>query len=173
MSNSESQVSKELFLANFEKLSARIEQLTSEISFLKGKLDKTNLINRSFGLKALKNSQPLGFAKEVSGIGSPTKDYKLSIRAISEEWKGRKNDILIAIRQQEKETHSDVKALGIRIPISDIKTIRVLAQEILSLLFIACELKNTEINDILRDILQDINNNGKKLITEIKQKMVV
>ena len=173
MSNSESQVSKELFLANFEKLSARIEQLTSEISFLKGKLDKTNLINRSFGLKALKNSQPLGFAKDVAGIGSPTKDYKLSIRAISEEWKGRKNDILIAIRQQEKETHSDVKALGIRIPISDIKNIRVLTQEVLSLLFIACELRGIDINDILRDILQDINNNGKKLITEIKQKMVI
>jgi len=173
MSDSESHVSKELFLGNFEKLSAKIEQLTSEISFMKDKLDKSNIINRSFGLKALKNSQPLEFAKDVAGIGSPTKDYKLSIRAISEEWKGRKNDILIAIRQQEKETHSDVKALGIRIPISDIKNIRVLTQDILSLLFVACELKNIDINDILRDILQEINKNGKKLVNEIKQKMVV
>jgi len=173
MSNSESHVSKELFLANFEKLSARVEQLTSEISLMKGKLDKTNLINRSFGLKALKNSQPLDFAKDVMGIGSPTKDYKLSIRAISEEWKGRKNDVLIAIRQQDKESRSDVKSLGIRIPISDIKNIRVLTQEVLSLLFIACELKNTDINDILRDILQEINKNSKKMINEIKQKMII
>ena len=173
MSNGENIVSKELFLANFEKLSAKIEQLTSEISFLKGKLDKSNIVNRSFGLKALKNSQPLEFAKDVSGIGSPTKEYKLSIRAISEEWKGRKNDVLIAIRQQEKETHSDIKALGIRIPISDIRNIRLLTQEILSLLFIACELKGSEINDILRDILQEINKDGKKLVNEIKQKMVI
>jgi hypothetical protein len=173
MSNRESNVSKELFLANFEKLSARVEQLTSEISLLKGKLDKTNLINRSFGLKALKNSQPLDFAKDVMGIGSPTKDYKLSIRAISEEWKGRKNDVLIAIRQQDKESRSDVKSLGIRIPISDIKNIRILTQEVLSLLFIACELKNTDINDILRDILQEINKNSKKMINEIKQKMIL
>jgi hypothetical protein len=173
MSNRESHVSKELFLANFEKLSARVEQLTSEISLMKSKLDKTNLINRSFGLKALKNSQPLEFAKDVMGIGSPTKDYKLSIRAISEEWKGRKNDVLIVIRQQDKESRSDVKSLGIRIPISDIKNIRVLTQEVLSLLFIACELKNTDINDILRDILQEINKNSKKMINEIKRKMII
>ena len=173
MSNGENLVSRELFLANFEKLSAKIEQLTSEMSFMKGKLDKSNIVNRSFGLKALKKSQPLEFAKDVAGVGSPTKEYKFSIRAISEEWKGRKNDVLIAIRQQEKETHSDIKALGIRIPISDIKNIRVLTQEVLSLLFIACELKGIAINDILRDILQEINNNGKKLISEIKQKMVI
>ena len=172
MTKVESFVDKELFLANFEKLSAKIEQLTSEVSLLKGKLDKSNVINRSFGLKALKNSQPLEFAKDVAGIGSPTKDYKLSIRAISEEWKGRKNDILVAVRQQEKESHADIKALGIRIPISDIKNIRVLTQEVLSLLFIACELKNIDINDILRDILQEINKNGKKIVNEIKQKMV-
>ena len=173
MSNGESYVDKELFLANFEKLSAKVEQLTSEFFLMKGKLNKTNTINRSFGLKALKNSQRLEFANDVAGVGSPTKEYLLSIRAISEEWKGRKNDVLIAIRQQEKETHSDIKALGIRIPISDIKNIRVLTQEILSLLFIACELKGIDINDILRDILQEINNNGKKLVAEIKQKMVI
>ena len=59
MSNGENLVSRELFLANFEKLSAKIEQLTSEMSFMKGKLDKSNIVNRSFGLKALKKSQPL------------------------------------------------------------------------------------------------------------------
>ena len=173
MSNDEIHVDKELFLENFEKLSLKIEQLTSEFSKVKTKFDKSNQINRSFGLKSLRNSQPLDFAKDVMGIGSPTKEYLLSIRAISEEWKGRKNDVLIAIRQQEKETHSDIKSLGIRIPMSDIKKLSVLTQEILSILFISCEMKNIDINVILRDILEEINNNSKKMINEIKQKMTI
>ncbi|MFX1275094.1 MAG: hypothetical protein ACFFBP_06395 [Promethearchaeota archaeon] len=173
MNQSNAIVDKELFLKNMEQLSLKIEQLTDEFSNIKNKLNKSNLINRSFGLKALHNSHTLDFAKDVPGIGSPTKDYKLSIRAISEEWKGRKNDILIAIRQQEKETHADVKSLGIRIPISDVKTLRVLTQEILSILYVACELKAIDINQLLRDILIEINQNGKKILNEIKEKMKV
>ena len=128
---------EELFLEKFEKLSLKVEQLTNEISKMKEKLDKSYKVNRVFGLKTLRNSTQLEFAKDVFGIGSPTKRYLLSIRAITEEWKGRKNDILLTIRQQEKETHLDLKALGIRIPINDIKNISMLAKEILSLLYVS------------------------------------
>ncbi|MFX0040597.1 MAG: hypothetical protein ACFFCY_08850 [Promethearchaeota archaeon] len=164
--------SEEIFLKKFEKLSLKIEQLTEEISKMKTKLDKNYKLNRTFGLKTIRNSEPLDFAKDVMGIGSPTKRYLLSLRAITEVWKGRKNDILITIRQQEKETHMDLKALGIRIPINDIKSIRVLAKEVLSLLYISCELRGLAINEILREIITDINEEGHKMVQEIKQKMV-
>ena len=163
--------SEELFLDKFEKLALRIEQLTDEISKMKAKLDKNYKVNRTFGLKSVRNSEPLNFARDVMGIGSPTKRYLLSLRAITEEWKGRKNDVLITIRQQEKETQMDLKALGIRIPINDIKNIRVLAKQILSLLYISCELRGLAINEILREILTEINDEGHKMVQEIKQKM--
>ncbi len=163
--------SEELFLDKFEKLALRIEQLTDEISKMKAKLDKNYKVNRTFGLKSVRNSEPLKFARDVMGIGSPTKRYLLSLRAITEEWKGRKNDVLITIRQQEKETQMDLKALGIRIPINDIKNIRVLAKQILSLLYISCELRGLTINEILREILTEINEEGHKMVQEIKQKM--
>ena len=164
--------SEEIFIKKFEKLALKIEQLTDEISKMKAKLDKNYKVNRTFGLKTVRNSQPLNFARDVMGIGSPTKRYLLSLRAITEEWKGRKNDILITIRQQEKETQMDLKALGIRIPISDIKNIRVLAKQILSLLYISCELRGLAINEILREVLTEINEEGNKMVQEIKQKMV-
>ncbi len=164
---------EELFLEKFEKLSLRVEQLTDEISKMKVKLDKNYRLNRTFGLKTIRNSEPLEFAKDVSGIGSPTKKYILSLRAISEEWKGRKNDILITIRQQEKETNMDLKALGIRIPIKDVKKISMLTKEIISLLYVSCDLHGLAINEILRDILTEINENGYKIVQEIKQKMVL
>jgi hypothetical protein len=169
----ENNVDKDLFLDKIEKLSLEIEKLTSEVYQMKHKLDKSNKINRSFGLKSLDSSEPLNFAKDVFGIGSPTKRYLLSIRAITEMWKNRKNDFLITIRQQEKETHKDLKALGIRIPIDDIKQIRTLSREILSLLYIACELKGVEINEILRDILLEINEEGLEMVREIRNKMVL
>ena len=171
MSNYESNV-EELFLEKFEKLALKVEQLTDEISKMKDKLDKNYKLNRTFGLKTIRNSEPLEFAKDIMGIGSPTKRYLLSLRAITEEWKGRKNDILLTIRQQEQETHLDLKALGIRIPINDIKNISLLAKEILSLLYISCDLHGTSINEILRDIITEINENGYKMVQEIKQKMV-
>lgn len=164
---------EEVFLKKFEKLALKIEQLTDEISKMKTKLDKNYKLNRTFGLKTIRNSEPLNFAKDVFGIGSPTKRYLLSLRAITEEWKGRKNDILITIRQQEQETHMDLKALGIRIPISDIKNIRVLAKQILSLLYISCELRGLAINEILREIITEINNEGHKMVQEIRQKMII
>ncbi|MFX1503128.1 MAG: hypothetical protein ACFFDH_19365 [Promethearchaeota archaeon] len=164
--------SEEIFLKKFEKLALNIEQLTDEISKMKSKLDKNYKINRTFGLKTVRNSESLNFARDIMGIGSPTKRYLMSLRAVTEEWKGRKNDILITIRQQEKETHMDLKALGIRIPISDIKNIRVLSKQILSLLYISCELRGIAINEILRDILTEINEEGTKMVQEIKQKMV-
>ncbi len=172
MSLNENGLDKELFLEKFEYLSLRIEQLTDEITSMKNKMDKSNKINRSFGLKAIRNSTALDFAKDVPGISSPTKRYLLSMRAISEEWKGRKNDILLTIRQQESETHMDLKALGIRIPVGDIQTISALTKEVISLLYVASELKGLEINEILRDILTDINNNSSKMIQELKSKML-
>ena len=162
---------RELFLEKFGKLSLKVEQLTDEISFMKRKFDKMNKFNRSFGLKSLRNSEPLDFAQDVNGIGSPTKRYVLSIRAITEEWKGRKNDILITIRQFDNETSQDLKSLGIRIPINDIRNIRLLTKEIISLLYIACELRGVEINEILREILTEINRAGPKMLSEIKEKM--
>jgi hypothetical protein len=171
MSDYESNV-EELFLEKFEKLALKVEQLTDEISKMKNKLDKNYKINRTFGLKTIRNSEPLNFTKDIVGVGSPTKRYLLSLRAITEEWKGRKNDILITIRQQEKETHMDLKALGIRIPIHDIKNISLLAKEIISLLYISCELHGMTISEILRDLLTEVNENGYKMVQEIKQKMV-
>lgn len=172
MNNGEESIDKDFFLEKFEELSLRIEQLTDEVSKMKRKLDKRNKIDRSFGLQAITNSQPLSFTKDIYGIGSPTKRYLLSIRAVTEQWKGRKNDFLLAIRQQEKETEQDLKALGIRIPVTEIKELRILCREIISLLYVACELKNIEINDILREILTEINEEGYEMVQEIKTKFV-
>ena len=171
ISNFEQNV-EELFLEKFEKLALKVEQLTDEISKMKVKLDKNYRLNRTFGLKTIRNSEPLEFAKDILGIGSPTRTYLLSLRAITEEWKGRKNDILITIRQQEKETHMDLKALGIRIPINDIKNISLLAKEIISLLYVSCDLNGLAINEILREMLFEINEDGHKMVQEIKQKMI-
>ena len=174
MNNNQNDIQlKEIFLDKFEKLSLKVEQLTNEISDMKRKFDKMNKMNRSFGLKTLRNSEPLDFAQDIEGIGSPTKKYSLSLRAITENWKGRKNDILITIKQQEKETLQDQKSLGIRIPINDVKTFRTLSKEVLSFLYIACELKGIEINEILRDILVEINEQGPKILGEIKDKMKI
>ncbi|HEY0090304.1 MAG TPA: hypothetical protein VGB37_15755, partial [Candidatus Lokiarchaeia archaeon] len=98
-------------------------------------------------------------------------NYLLSIRAITQEWKGRKNDFLITIRQQDKENHLDLKALAIRIPLNDIKTLSILTKEIISLLYIASEHKGIEITHILKEILDDINKKGPNMIKEIKSKM--
>lgn len=172
MNQSESNLQlREVFMEKFGKLSLKVEQLVDEISHMNRKFDKMNKFNRSFGLKSLRNSDPLNFAQDVNGIGSPTKKYILSIRAITEEWKGRKNDILITIRQLDNETSQDLKSLGIRVPINDIKSIRLLTKEVISLLYIACELKGVEINDILRELLTEINREGPKMLNEIKEKM--
>jgi len=173
LSDCDNFIDKELFLKKFEKLSLKVEQLTTEISIMKNKLDKSNIINRSFGLDAIKNSQPLNFTREVKGIGSQSKKYIFSIRSVSESWKGRKNDLLLVIRQQDKETQADLKALGIRIPIDDIKNIETLTREIISLLYVSCELKGLEINEILRDILTQINDNGNEMVQEVKKKMMI
>ena len=173
MRDIEKQIDKELFLEKFEKLSLKVEQLTSEISKMKEKLDKSNKVNRHFGLEAIRNSTPLDFTKEIQGIGSPSKRYILSIRSVSEVWKGRKNDFLIAIRQQEKETFMDIKALGIRIPVDDVKNLQLITRQILSLLYIACDLKGIEINEILRETLTQINNNGYNMVQEVKSKMIL
>jgi len=173
MSDNEILMDKELFLDKFEKMSLKIEQLSSEISKMKEKLDKTNKFNRSFGLEAIRNSKPLSFAKEIQGIRSPTKRYIMSIRTVSELWKGRKNDFLIAIRQQENETHLDLKALGIRIPIDDMKNLTTLAKEVLSMLYISSELKGIEITEILREIISQINKEGQSMVHEVKQNMLL
>ena len=86
MSNFESS-SEEIFLKKFEQLALKIEQLTDEISKMKTKLDKNYKVNRTFGLKTVRNSDPLNFAKDVMGIGSPTKRYLLSLRAITKNGK--------------------------------------------------------------------------------------
>ena len=164
---------REIFLEKFGKLSLKVEQLTDEIAQMNRKFDKMNKFNRSFGLKSLRNSEPLEFAQDVNGIGSPTKKYILSIRAITEEWKGRKNDVLITIRQQEKENQKDLKALGIRIPVDDMKNLTTLAKEFLSMLYVSSELKGIEITEILREIISQINKNGQSMVREVKQNMML
>ena len=173
MNESENLIDKELFLEKFEKMSLKIEQLTLEISKMKDKLGRSNKINRSFGLEAIRNSKPLSFAREIHGIKSPTKLYILSIRTISELWKGRKNDFLLAIRQQEKETQKDLKALGIRIPIDDMKNLTTLTKEVLSMLYISSELKGIEVTEILREIVSQINKDGQSMVREVKQNMAL
>ena len=173
MSDNDILMDKELFLEKFEKMSLKIEQLTLEISKMKEKLEKSNKINRSFGLEALRNSKPLTFAREIHGIKSPTKRYIMSIRTVSEMWKGRRNDFLIAIRQQEKETHMDIKALGIRIPVDDLKNLSTLAKEVLSMLYISSELKGIEITEILREIISQINKQGQSMVHEVKQNLLL
>lgn len=173
MTLNENSIDKETFLEKFEQLSLKVEQLTDVVTALKNKTDKSNKINRSFGLKAIRNSEPLDFAEDVYGISSPTKEYLLSIRAVSEVWKGRKNDLLLTIRQKEKETHMDLKALGIRIPLKDIRKLSQLTKEILSILFVASELKGIDINEILREILTDINKNSSQMLQELKKKIVL
>ena len=173
MSNNDILIDKDLFLEKFEKMSLKIEQLTSEISKMREKLDKTNKFNRSFGLEAIRNSKPLSFAREIQGIKSPTKRYIMSIRTVSELWKGRKNDFLITIRQQENKTQLDLKALGIRIPINDTKNLTTLTKEVLSMLYISSELKGIEVTEILREIVSRINKDGQSMVREIKQNMML
>ena len=162
----------EIINNKFEVLSLKLEKLTSEMEKVTNKLEESNKLDRAFGLKTLKISNPLDFIQDIFGIGSSTKNYLLSIRAITQEWKGRKGDFLITIRQQNKETHLDMKALAIRIPLNDIKTLSVLTKEIISLLYIASELKGIEITKILKEILDEINKIGPQMINEIKSKML-
>jgi predicted HAD superfamily phosphohydrolase len=97
----------------------------------------------------------------------------MSIRTVSELWKGRKNDFLIAIRQQEKETQKDLKALGIRIPVDDMKNLTTLTKEVLSMLYVSSELKGIEITEILREIISQINNEGQNMVREVKQNLLL
>jgi predicted HAD superfamily phosphohydrolase len=88
-------------------------------------------------------------------------------------WKGRKNDFLIAIRQQEKETQKDLKALGIRIPVDDMKNLTTLTKEVLSMLYVSSELKGIEITEILREIISQINKEGQNMVHEVKQNLLL
>jgi hypothetical protein len=97
----------------------------------------------------------------------------MSIRTVSELWKGRKNDFLIAIRQQENETHLDLKALGIRIPVDDTKNLTILTKEVLSMLYVSSELKGIEITEILREIISQINKKGQSMVHEVKQNLLL
>jgi predicted HAD superfamily phosphohydrolase len=97
----------------------------------------------------------------------------MSIRTVSELWKGRKNDFLIAIRQQEKETQKDIKALGIRIPVDDMKNLTTLTKEVLSMLYVSSEIKGIEITEILREIISQINKEGQSMVHEVKQNLLL
>jgi hypothetical protein len=63
----------------------------------------------------------------------------------------------------------DLKALGIRIPIDDMKNLTTLAKEVLSMLYISSELKGIEVTEILREMVSEINNNGQAMVREVKQ----
>ncbi|MHA1488034.1 MAG: hypothetical protein ACTSSC_12805, partial [Promethearchaeota archaeon] len=80
---------------------------------------------------------------------------------------------LIAIRQQEKETQKDLKALGIRIPVDDMKNLTTLTKEVLSMLYVSSELKGLEITEILREIISQINKEGQNMVHEVKQNLLL
>ncbi|MHA1781893.1 MAG: hypothetical protein ACTSUL_00540, partial [Promethearchaeota archaeon] len=145
MDKCEDSVKKELFLDKFERLSLRIEQLTEEITKLKDEIKGTNKFSRTFGLEAINNSEELSFSKDIFGLSSPSKKYLFSIRLVVKNWHGQKDNFLLLIRQKDQITGEDVKVLGIRIPIRETRTIHMLAREILSLLYISCEINGIEI----------------------------
>ena len=62
--------------------------------------------------------------------------------------------------------------MGIRIPVDDIKNLESLAKQILSLLYTSCDLKGLEINEVLRNIINQINEEGAQMVQEIKEKMI-
>lgn len=105
---------KEIINDKFEVLSLKLEKLTSEMEKVTNRIEESNKLDIAFGLKTLRNSNPLDFTQDIFGIGSSTKNYLLSIRAITQEWKGRKNDFLITIRQQDKILHKLKKYLTMR-----------------------------------------------------------
>ena len=155
---------------SYEDIVAKLEKISTQIEQLDTKINTVQKGGLSFGLKVLRTSKPLDFLTDIEGKGTATKKYVLSFRAIAENWKGSKNDFLLIIRQLERENNQDIKALGIRIGL-DIRILSQLVKESLSLLYVVCELKNIAINDILKVILNDINENGKKMIQELKEMM--
>lgn len=153
-----------------EYIKEKMSFIISKLEIIESKMSVKDL-KKTFGLKTLRESIPLDFIKDINGISTATKKYILSARVITEEWKGRKNDFLIIIRQQERESNQDIKALGIRIPLNDLNTLSSIAKLFFSLLYIASEIKGIEINTILKNILSQINENSKKMIEEMKNKM--
>jgi hypothetical protein len=153
------------------QLFVKIEKMADDIGIVKNNLDKYQKIKKSFGLKAIAKSSPLEYFDEIDGIGTQTKKYKMVFRFIKEEWKSAVNDFLIGLKQVDRESNLDLKALGIRIPVDDPKKLRKLAKQVLSLLHISCEINNIDSTNILREVIQEINENSVQMVKGVKEKI--
>lgn len=145
-----------------------MERITEDVGIIKNNLDKYNKSKGLFGLKAVAKSTPLKDFKPIEGIGTGTKKYKLFFRFIKEEWKSTVNDFLIGVKQQDRTSNYDLKALGIRIHVHDTKKLRQLTKQVISLLHISCEINNIDSTTILREIIQEINAGSDAMVRDVK-----
>lgn len=153
------------------QLFVKIEKIAEDIAIVKNNADEYGKIKKSFGLKAMAKSSPMKFFDEIEGIGTQTKKYKIVFRFIKEEWKATVNDFLIGVKQQDREANYDLKALGIRIPVDDTKKLRKFAKQVIALLHISCDINNIDSTSILREIIQEINENSDLMVKNIKDKI--
>lgn len=153
------------------QLFVAVEKITDDVALIKNNLDMISKTKGSFGLKAIAKSSILKNFEPIEGIGTGTKKYKLFFRFIKDEWKSTVNDFLIGVKQQDRSSNYDLKALGIRIHITDTKKLRQLAKQVLSLLHISCKINNSDSTGILREIIQEINAKSDIMIKDLRDKI--
>ncbi len=153
------------------QLFVAVEKITDNVALIKNNLDTISKTKGSFGLKAIAKSSLLKDFEPIEGIGTGTKRYKLFFRFIKDEWKSTVNDFLIGVKQQDRSSNYDLKALGIRIHVNDTRKLRQLAKQVLSLLHISCEINNIDSTDILREIIQEINVKSDVMVKDLREKI--
>ncbi len=153
------------------QLFVAVEKITDDVALIKNNLDTISKTKGSFGLKAIAKSNLLKDFEPIEGIGTGTKRYKLFFRFIKEKWKSTVNDFLIGVKQQDRSSNYDLKALGIRIHINDTRKLQQLAKQVISLLHISCEINSIDSTTILREIIQEINANSDAMVREIREKI--
>ncbi len=153
------------------QLFVAVEKITDNVALIKNNLDTISKTKGSFGLKAIEKSSLLKDFEPIEGIGTGTKRYKLFFRFIKDEWKSTVNDFLIGVKQQDRSSNYDLKALGIRIHINDTRKLRQLAKQVLSLLHISCEINNIDSTSILREIIQEINAKSDVMVKDLREKI--
>lgn len=153
------------------QLFVAVEKITDNVALIKNNLDTISKTKGSFGLKAIAKSSLLKDFEPIEGIGTGTKRYKLFFRFIKDEWKSTVNDFLIGVKQQDRSSNYDLKALGIRIHINDTRKLRQLAKQVLSLLHISCEINNIDSTSILREIIQEINAKSDVMVKDLREKI--
>ncbi len=153
------------------QLFVAVDKITDNVALIKNNLDTISKTKGSFGLKAIAKSSLLKDFEPIEGIGTGTKRYKLFFRFIKDEWKSTVNDFLIGVKQQDRSSNYDLKALGIRIHVNDTRKLRQLAKKVLSLLHISCEINNIDSTGILREIIQEINVKSDVMVKDLREKI--